>query len=65
MKKKLIHKGALTVNGKSIGENCKGKESGDLDVIYPIFQAAEGGRRLHRAAWQSVRQRDHEDQRDR
>jgi dihydroxy-acid dehydratase len=36
MKKKLIHKGALTVNGKSIGENCKGKESGDLDVIYPI-----------------------------
>jgi xylonate dehydratase len=36
MKKKLIHKGALTVNGKSIGENCKGKESGDSDVIFPI-----------------------------
>ena len=36
MKKKLIHKGALTVNGKSIGENCKGKESGDPDVIFPI-----------------------------
>ena len=36
MKKKLIHKSALTVNGKSIGENCKGKESGDPDVIFPI-----------------------------
>src|SRR5579862_4182657 len=36
MKKKLIHKDALTVNGKSIGENCKGKEIGDHDVIYPI-----------------------------
>jgi dihydroxy-acid dehydratase len=36
MKKKLIHKNALTVNGKTIGENCKGKESGDPDVIFPI-----------------------------
>jgi xylonate dehydratase len=36
MKKKLIHKNALTVNAKSIGENCKGKESGDHDVIFPI-----------------------------
>jgi len=36
MKKKLIHKDALTVNGKPIGENCKGKESGDHDVIFPI-----------------------------
>ncbi len=36
MKKKLIHKGALTVNGKSIGENCKGQKSGDKDVIFPI-----------------------------
>jgi len=36
MKRKLIHKGALTVNGKSIGENCKGKESSDPDVIFPI-----------------------------
>jgi len=36
MKKKLIHKGALTVNGKTMGENCKSKESGDSDVIFPI-----------------------------
>jgi dihydroxy-acid dehydratase len=36
MKKKLIHEGALTVNGRSIGENCKTKVSEDADVIYPI-----------------------------
>ena len=36
MKKKLIHTGALTVNGRTIGENCKGRESEDLDVILPI-----------------------------
>jgi dihydroxy-acid dehydratase len=36
MKKKLIHNNALTVNGKTIGENCNGKESGDADVILPI-----------------------------
>ena len=36
MKHKLIHKGALTVNGKGIGDNCKRAEVGDYDVIYPI-----------------------------
>jgi dihydroxy-acid dehydratase len=36
MKHKLIHKNALTVNGKTIGENCKGRESDDADVIFPI-----------------------------
>jgi dihydroxy-acid dehydratase len=36
MKKQLIHQGALTVNGKSIGENCQGKASGDADVIFPV-----------------------------
>ncbi len=36
MKNKLIHKHALTVNGKSIGENCKGRASDDADVIFPI-----------------------------
>ena len=36
MKHKLIHKSALTVNGKAIGENCGGRESGDADVIFPI-----------------------------
>ncbi len=36
MKRKLIHKSALTVNGKSIGENCAKTKSGDPDVIFPI-----------------------------
>jgi len=36
MKKKLIHEKALTVNGKSIGENCADRRSDDTDVIFPI-----------------------------
>ena len=36
MKAKLIHEDALTVNGKTIGENCKGRASDDPDVIFPI-----------------------------
>ena len=36
MKKKLIHENALTVNGKTMGENCKNTVSDDPDVIYPI-----------------------------
>ncbi len=30
-----IHEGALTVNGRSLGENCRGKTSWDRDVIRP------------------------------
>jgi dihydroxy-acid dehydratase len=36
MKHKLVHEDALTVNGKTLGENCKGKASDDADVIFPI-----------------------------
>jgi dihydroxy-acid dehydratase len=36
MKKKLIRENALTVNGKSIGANCKKTKVIDYDVIYPI-----------------------------
>ncbi len=36
MKKKLIHEKALTVNGKSIGENCAKTASIDPDVIFPV-----------------------------
>ncbi len=36
MKKGLIREEALTVNGKTIGENCRGRESSDTDVILPI-----------------------------
>jgi dihydroxy-acid dehydratase len=36
MKKKLIHEDALTVNGKTFGENNRNKATDDHDVIYPI-----------------------------
>jgi dihydroxy-acid dehydratase len=36
IKKKLIHEKAMTVNGKTIGENCRGRESENPDVIMPI-----------------------------
>jgi dihydroxy-acid dehydratase len=36
MKRKLIHEKALTVNGKTIGENCAKIHSDDPDVIFPI-----------------------------
>ncbi len=36
MKHKLIHEQAPTVNGKTMGENCRGKESIDPDVILPF-----------------------------
>ncbi|MEW6125295.1 MAG: IlvD/Edd family dehydratase [Pseudomonadota bacterium] len=40
-----IHEGALTVNGRGIGENCRGKFSWDRDVIRPYDQPlkAEAG----------------------
>jgi dihydroxy-acid dehydratase len=36
MKHKLIHEKALTVNGKTMGENCAKIHSDDPDVIMPI-----------------------------
>jgi dihydroxy-acid dehydratase len=36
IKNKLIHEKAMTVNGKTIGENCRGRESENPDVILPI-----------------------------
>ena len=38
MKAGLIREKAITANGKSIGDNCRGKESGDPDVIRPFGQ---------------------------
>ncbi len=32
----LIREEAMTVNGKSIGDNCRGRETGDSDVIRPL-----------------------------
>ena len=36
MKKNYIHADALTVNGKTIGENCRKTVVDDYDVIYPV-----------------------------
>ena len=36
MKKKLIHEKAITVNGKSIGENCRKTKVMDKRVIYSV-----------------------------
>ena len=36
MKRGLIHEDALTVNGASIGDNCRAAASTDVDVIFPI-----------------------------
>ena len=36
IKQGLIHEGAITANGKTMGENCRGREIGDKDVIHPF-----------------------------
>jgi dihydroxy-acid dehydratase len=36
MKRKLIHEDSVTANGRTIGDNCRGCEIRDLDVIRPI-----------------------------
>jgi dihydroxy-acid dehydratase len=38
MKQGLIHENAMTANGHSIGDNCRGREIQDRDVIRPIDQ---------------------------
>jgi len=38
MKQGLIHENAMTANGRSIGDNCRGCEIQDRDVIRPIDQ---------------------------
>jgi dihydroxy-acid dehydratase len=36
IKGKLIREGAMTITGKTMGENCRGREVEDSDVIYPF-----------------------------
>jgi len=38
LKQGLIHAGALTANGRTLGENCRGREIQDGDVIRPFDQ---------------------------
>jgi dihydroxy-acid dehydratase len=65
MKRKLIHEKALTVNGKTIGENCAKTRSDDPDVIYPIDKPLKEDAGFIVLQRQPVRRRDHEDERDR
>ena len=65
MKRKLIHEKALTVNGKTMGENCAKIAFGRSSMSSADRQAVEGERRLRRPERQSVQRRDHEDERHR
>jgi len=38
MKGKLIREGAMTVTSRTMGENCRGREVEDNDVIYPFVK---------------------------
>ena len=60
-KAKRLHADAMTVNGKTIGENVKRAEIENADVIRPYEQAADAARRLQGAQGQPVRRRHHED----
>ena len=64
MKQGLIHENAITANGKSIGENCRGREIRGQGRHPALRQSAGRGCRLHRAQGQPLRFRHHEDQRD-
>ncbi|WP_455429162.1 IlvD/Edd family dehydratase [Fodinicurvata halophila] len=46
----LIHEDTLTVNGRTLGENCRGTEIADTNVIYPYEQPfrADAGFRVLR-----------------
>ena len=63
----LVKKGkikpALTVNGKTLAENCEGKFTSDRKVIWPYDKPMKKKRRLPQPEGQPVRFGDHEDQR--
>ena len=59
-----LHGDALTVNGKTIAENVARAKASNPAVILPYDEPIEGAGRLQGAARQSVRFRDHEDERD-
>ena len=60
----IPHPDAPTVNGKSIGDNCRTAEKLRPRGDPHRRRSAQAGCRLHGSQRQSVRQRDHEDQRD-
>ena len=63
-RRRRIHGDALTINGKTMGENVKRAKAQDADVIRPYdkpLKTQAGFKVLH---GQPVRFRDHEDERD-
>ncbi len=60
----LIDEDAMTVNGKTVGENCRGAIIIDETCHPPLRPAAEGARRLPGAERQPLPLRDDEDERD-
>ena len=64
LKAKRIHADALTVNGKTMGENVRRAKIADRRRHQALRQADEEAGRLQGAEGQPVRFRDHEDQRD-
>ena len=61
MKAGKIHEDALTVNGRTMGENCADRPVIDPRRDPPLQEAAEGQGRLPQPQGQPVRQRHHED----
>jgi len=60
----LIDKSALTVSGRTLGENCPGGWRRGRHRDPAIRAAAADARGVPRAQGESLRRRDHEDQRD-
>ena len=63
-KARRIHSDAMTINGKTMGENVKNAEIQDADVIYTYKKPMRKKAGFQSAQGQLVRFRDYEDQRD-
>ncbi len=59
-----IRKNALTVNGKTFYENCRNAKIEDENVIWPYKRPMKKKAGIPESERQSVRQRNHEDERD-
>ncbi len=64
MRQGLITESTLTVNGRTLGDNCRDATIADTRVIKSFNEPHEKARRLLRVAWKHVRFGHHEDQRD-
>ena len=64
LKARRIHADALTINGKTMGENVKRAKVADADVIKPYNKPMKKQAGFKVLQGQPVRFRDHEDERD-